>query len=70
MNSDAVLQWIGNCKNILKLSYGACLLSRKAAIEIVSNVSDFASGDIVTQSYVSSNAQIFNKPVAGMLLVV
>jgi len=67
MNSDAVLQWIGSCKNILKMPHSACLLSRKVAVETVST---FASGDMVTPSYVSSNAQIFNKPVAGMQLVV
>jgi len=48
MNSDAVLRWIGSCKNILKMPYSACLLSRKVAIETVSN---FASGDMVTLSH-------------------
>jgi len=55
MNSDAVLQWIGSCKNILEMPYSTCLLSRNVAIETVSNF-----------AYVSSNSQIFNKPFAGM----
>ena len=59
MNNDAVLQWLGSCKNILKMPYSACLFSRNVAIETVSN---FAC--------VSSYSQIFNKPVAGMYLVV
>jgi len=50
-----------------KMPYSACLLSRKVAIETVKN---FASADMVTLSYISSNSQFFHKPVASMWLVV
>jgi len=50
-----------------KMPYSACLLSRKVAVETVRN---FASADMVTLPYVSSNSQFFNKPVASMWLVV
>jgi len=59
MNSHTVLQWIGSCKNILKMPYSGCLFSRNVAIETVSN---FAC--------VSSNSSMFNKAVTGMYLVV
>jgi len=45
------------------MKYSACLFSRKVAIETVRN---FASVDMVTLSYVSSNSQFFSKPVTGM----
>jgi len=64
-DSNAVLRWI--CKNILKMQYSTCFLSRKVATE---NARKFASEGMVTLSYVSSNLQFFNKPVAGMWLVI
>jgi len=49
-----------------KMPYSACLLPRKVAFE---TVTIFTSADMVTLSYVSSNSQFFNNPVASMWLV-
>jgi len=62
MNSDAVSRLVGSCKNILKMQYGARLLSQGA----IKTVTNFSSRDMVTLLYVSSNSQIFNKLVAAM----